>query len=83
MSHNIHQIIDGIVDQITDVQARITQHQQDIVDSQAAIPLLEQELVVLEGMKTTAEGLNQGNGVNVTINNFGSSGSSVPNLPNI
>ena len=83
MAHNIAQIIDGIVDQIADVQARIEQHQLDIANSQAAIPQLEQELLVLEGMKTTAENLHEGNSVNVTINNYGASGSSVPNSPNI
>ena len=83
MSHNIHQILYGIDDQIVSVQDQIQAAQDEITRLQGVIPNLQEELTLLQGLKDTASTLSEGTSVNLTVNNYSSGSHSVQHSPNI
>ena len=71
MSHNIAQILDGIGDQIEDVNQQITATEAEIQRLTALLPTLQAEIVKLNELKAAAESLSSNN-INLNINVNGS-----------
>ena len=79
MSHNIHQIKDGIDDQIAGVNTKIQDAQDEITRLQALIPNLQADLVVLNEMKDNLSNLSDSNlTINVNVNGSSAGQMSVP-----
>jgi len=67
MTHNYNQILDGINDQIADLQAAKTSYEQQILSIQAELDRIPQQIAELELLKTATEGL-ANNAIDVNLN---------------